>query len=176
MARTLAAAPTDRSMWRRLLRIVHPDTGGDEDLFIWTRNVQEHVCGSEPVYETPRYQPRPAPHYSPSEARIDYTEAFEKAQNFDDLTRQARLLANHVPEVYARLLRLLSDCYAAYEYEGAAYKMQHQGATYKSLAAVAHRAGMSKEERIRWYRICESIPLSQRHAGHIIGGLQRAAA
>ena len=31
MSRTLTPAPTDRSMWRRLLRVVHPDGGGDGD-------------------------------------------------------------------------------------------------------------------------------------------------
>ena len=38
MSRTLTAAPTDRSMWRRLLHVVHPDKGGDAELFVWVRN------------------------------------------------------------------------------------------------------------------------------------------
>lgn len=36
--------------------------------------------------------------------------------------------------------------------------------------------GMTKAERVKWYRIAESIPLSQRHAGHILGILKRQAA
>ena len=39
MSRTLTAAPTDRSMWRRLLHVVHPDKGGDAELFVWVRKM-----------------------------------------------------------------------------------------------------------------------------------------
>jgi hypothetical protein len=38
------------------------------------------------------------------------------------------------------------------------------------------RCGMSKPERVQWYRIAEDIPLSQRHAGHILSKLQKAVA
>ena len=31
-------------------------------------------------------------------------------------------------------------------------------------------------ERVQWYSIAEAAPLSQRHAGHILGKLQKAAA
>jgi hypothetical protein len=44
--KTLTAPLTDRSMWRRLLRVVRPDSGaGDHDLFIWTGALYEHVAG-----------------------------------------------------------------------------------------------------------------------------------
>jgi hypothetical protein len=35
---------------------------------------------------------------------------------------------------------------------------------------------MTKPERVQWYSIAEAVPLSQRHAGHILSKLQRAAA
>ncbi len=44
------------------------------------------------------------------------------------------------------------------------------------MAAIAHRLGMSKPERIRWYRIVESVPLSDRHARHILGKLKEGPA
>jgi hypothetical protein len=36
--------------------------------------------------------------------------------------------------------------------------------------------GMTKAERVQWYRIAEAIPLSQRHAGHILSRLKKRAA
>jgi hypothetical protein len=71
-------------------------------------------------------------------------------------------------------LRLVRDCYEAHD--GPLHRMQHEGATYRTLAAIAHAAGMSKDQRVGWYRLCESIPLSQRHAGHIMGRIKREAA
>lgn len=50
------------------------------------------------------------------------------------------------------------------------------GASYKQSAAVAYKAGMSKEPRVEWYRIAGSIPLSMRHAGHVLSRLQEGAA
>jgi hypothetical protein len=35
---------------------------------------------------------------------------------------------------------------------------------------------MSKEERVGWYRVAEGIPLSDRHAGHLLSKLKRRAA
>jgi hypothetical protein len=43
------------------------------------------------------------------------------------------------------------------------------------LAYIGHLLGMSMNERIEWYRIAESIPLCDRHAGHIIKRLKGAA-
>jgi hypothetical protein len=36
--------------------------------------------------------------------------------------------------------------------------------------------GMTKAERIGWYRVAESAPLCDRHAGHILSRLKRSAA
>jgi hypothetical protein len=46
-----------------------------------------------------------------------------------------------------------------------------EGATYKSLGYVAHRLGMSAEDRRRWYDLARRIPLSQAHVGCIIARL-----
>jgi hypothetical protein len=35
-------------MWRRLLRRVHLEHGGEHDLFVWTGTLYEHVAGSTP--------------------------------------------------------------------------------------------------------------------------------
>ena len=46
-----------------------------------------------------------------------------------------------------------------------------EGATYKSLAYIAHRVGMSAEERTQWYNIARRAALSQAHVGCIIARL-----
>jgi len=162
-------------MWRRLLSLAHPDRGGDHSLFIWVQALREYIAGDgiDPPrrgYEHPR---RPTTTDTP---RVPYEEAFERAGSFDGLTRYAVAMAADVGDPYGWLLRLLDDCYEAPGYGGVLYRQQHQGATYRQLAAIGHRAGMSKQERTRWYRIAESIPLSQRHAGHILCRLRERAA
>ena len=57
MSRTLTPAPTDRTMWRKLIRVVHPDTGGEPDQFIWTKALYEYVWGLR-GRATPRETPR----------------------------------------------------------------------------------------------------------------------
>ncbi len=52
---------------------------------------------------------------------------------------------------------------------------EQRGASYKRLAFIAHLVGMSKGERVGWYRVAEFIPLADRHAGHIIKRLKEAA-
>jgi hypothetical protein len=37
-------------MWRRLLRIVHPDIHGDVGLFIWCPALHEHVAGAKTLF------------------------------------------------------------------------------------------------------------------------------
>jgi hypothetical protein len=173
--RTLTAAPTDRRYWKRLLRCVHPDHGGDAELFVWVRELQQHVAGDD--VEPPRreYEP-PRRRTTQDSPRVDYTNAFDKSRSFEDLTRQAVAMAGQVQEPYASVLRLLDDCHEVAEVAGPTYRQQFTGASYRSLAAIAHRAGMTKTERVQWYRICEQIPLAQRHAGHLMMKLQREAA
>lgn len=54
--------------------------------------------------------------------------------------------------------------------EGAVFMGDHQcteGATYKSLAFVAHQYGLSDQERQGWYRVAKWLPLSQAHVSYI---------
>lgn len=83
-------------------------------------------------------------------------------------------MAAAVAEPYGYLLRQVVDCYPVSE--GALYDQQRRGASYRALAAIGHMVGMTKSERIQWYRIAETVPLSQRHAGHILSQLKRRAA
>lgn len=66
-----------------------------------------------------------------------------------------------------KVLMLLDDC------QQLDWKEEHQGATYKTLAYIAHLVGMSPDERRAWYEVCRWSGLTQRHAGHIVGRLKR---
>lgn len=172
MSRTLTALPTDRGYWRKLLRVVHPDHSGDHDLFVWVTALREHVAGDyiEPVVDD---RPRRARYrdYSASESeRVP----FDYYSDHDALTDRAVAMADAVAEPFASLLRSLAGCYRAED--GPLYYQQRKGATYRQLAALAHRVGMSKAERVQFYRLAESIPLSARHAGHIFDHVQERAA
>jgi hypothetical protein len=172
---TLTAPPTDHTMWRKLLFRVHPDQGGDGELFIWVRNLQEHIVGDGMEDARSSHDRRQPPHPTTGE-RVPYEAAFGKAGSFAELTRQAVMMAEHVGGPYASLLRMLADCYEVSEAALSPYRWQHQGASYKQLAYIAHLAGMTKSQRTHWYEICRAIPLSQRHAGHILSWLQERAA
>ena len=162
--RTPTLPPNDRAMWRRLVSRAHPDTGGDHDLFIWTCATRDVICGGELGSEIPRRGRDQAPDRVP----------FERYADFEALTDRAVTMAEAVAQPYCDLLRSLSGCYPAAE--GTLHNQQRRGASYRSLAAIGHRVGMSKAERVQWYAIAESIPLSQRHAGHILSRLQERAA
>jgi hypothetical protein len=41
-------------------------------------------------------------------------------------------------------------------------------AMWREILARAHRGGLTSEQLREWYGVAESIPLSQRHAGHLI--------
>ena len=69
----------------------------------------------------------------------------------------------------------LLDLYPA-EHDGPLYDQQRRGATYKQLAAIGHAVGMSGAERAQWYDIARAVPLSQRHAGHILSRSKARAA
>jgi hypothetical protein len=81
-------------------------------------------------------------------------------------------MAEEVGGVHGALLEMLADCYplARLAHE------QERGASYKRLAAAGHMVGMSMSERSRWYRVAESVPLADRHVGHILSRLKESAA
>jgi len=173
MTRTPTLPPTDSGMWRRLIAKAHPDAGGNHELFVWAASVREFVCNGGPT------QSRPEPRAHPSRQREASTSGadrvpFDRYARFEVLTDRAVAMANAVSEPCGYLLRRLSDCYPVSD--GPLYDQQRRGASYKSLAAIGHQVGMTKEERCQWYRLCESIPLSQRHAGHILSYLKGEAA
>jgi hypothetical protein len=156
-------------MWKRVLRRCHPDTGGDHSLFIWVNSVFEHVAGD--TFEPPSREYEPPRRTTTTDTpRVP----FEEDAILEVLTACALAMAEAVAEPYGYLLRQVADCHPAEG--GPLHRQQTQGASYKSLAAIGHRVGMTKAERVQWYRIAEAVPLSQRHAGHIFTKLHKAAA
>lgn len=186
--RTQTQPITDAKMWRQLKARTHPDLGGSEDLFVWTGALQEavqaglgceHGCRREAAARAEGRQTGRAEGRAESEA--ERTARRERKQqrsttdrvpfnpdlSFEELTGRALRMAGEVEAPYAALLRLLEDC----ESSPLHATEQQRGASYRSLAAAGHRAEMTKLMRTRWYRIAESVPLSQRHVGHIISRL-----
>jgi hypothetical protein len=165
MTRTVTLPPTDKTMWRKARARAHPDAGGDHELFIWLGSVEDLVCSGgqrrapdqPPSYQASREEPTRVPYATDTD--------------FEEATRTAlRMSSLGMP--YGRLLSLLADCrpldHLAHE--------QARGASYKRLAAIGHAWGMTKRERVGWYRVAEDIPLSDRHAGHILSRLKRRTA
>jgi len=175
MARTPTHAPTDRGMWRRLLARAHPDTGGTHELFIWAGAVRDVLCGlSLPAGGNPEAEDHRSRRRDPSTPSAGERVPFDEDALLEVLTDRAIAMAEAVAEPYGYLLRQVADCHPAEG--GPLHDQQRRGASYTSLAAIGHRVGMSKAERVQWYGIAEAVPLSQRHAGHILGKLHRAAA
>jgi hypothetical protein len=173
MPKTQTPHPTDRSMWRVLLKRCHPDSGGSSDLFVWVNHIREYVLDDTIEEPLPRVEREPPKHPTTGD-RLDYTEAFSFG-SFTNLTRSAVDMGEQADSPQARLLTLLSDCEEALPADTALYRQQNEGATYKTLAAIAHQAGFTKAQRVAWYRLAERVPLAQRHAGHILMRLRRAA-
>ena len=162
---TTTRPPDDPKMWRRLIARTHPDAGGDHDLFIWTVALRDVVCGGEL-----RIEPKPEPRRREADdkPRVPYPAG---PYTFEEITRTA-LQRGAYGLPYGRVLSLLADCKPL---EHLAYE-QERGASYKRLAAIAHAWGMTKAERTGWYRVCEALPLSDRHAGHILARLKKSRA
>ena len=174
MSRLLAPPPTDRSMWRQLLKLTHPDGSGSHDLFIWCQALFEHVAGDAPE-DPPHYGQsgyrEPPPHHPKTTVgdRVDFVAAY--TADFRGLVFRAVDMSYQVGEPYGTVLRLLEDCYPSVPTDHNLRRQETVGATYKQVAAIAYRVGFSKAERSRWYRICEEIPMAQRMAGHILSRL-----
>jgi hypothetical protein len=170
MTRTPTKPPTDRGMQRKLKALVHPDNRGDHELFIWTVNLIEAAClGSRNAPKEVEHPAAPSPHYSSPEAvpaRIPYDAALGFADEFVTLTLRAVSVGRHAEEPYRSVLALLIDCPA--DYHGRAAAKQGRGASYRQLGRIAHDAGMTPGQRRRWYDLARSIPLSEKHASHLI--------
>lgn len=156
----------DKKMWRRLIALTHPDRGGDHEFCIWTQTMREHICKHVTVRHTP--PPKSEPRTVYEDGRVP----FPDLADFAALTRRALEVAEEMDGVFAVPLRHLATCrpmrHLAHE--------QERGATYKRLAYIAHICIMTKAERVEWYRVAESIPLSDWHAGHIIAAAKRYGA
>ena len=169
MARVPTLPPDHRGMWRRLVARAHPDAGGDHELFIWTGAVRDVVCGlSLRGAANPEAADNPSRRREASTPDEPARVPFDIGLDFAALTGRALEYGGE----FAPVLNLLRDCWPV---EGLAHE-QRRGATYKKLAAIGHAWGMTKAERVRWYRVAESIPLSDRHAGHILAWSKRSAA
>ncbi len=94
---------------------------------------------------------------------------FDAPADFERLTEKALRAAEREPPYIGRLLRLLADCRPLAELA----HEQERGAHYDRLDLIADLAGMPGDERLRWYRVAEEIPLTDRHARHIIDKLKR---
>lgn len=166
MSRTPTLPPTDKAMWRRLIARTHPDAGGDHELFIWVGSVRELVCSGN-LRSRPKPEPPPEPRTVYEEGRVP----FPVGVAFDELTSLALEQAGAGGDLYGSLLMLLQDCHSlthlAHE--------EQRGASYRRLAYIGHLTGMTGTERSGWYRVAESIPLADRHAGHILKRLKEAA-
>ena len=167
MTHTPTKPAADKLMWRRLKARVHPDAGGSHEDFIWVASIEELVCSGllketpAPVPSSPR--PESTPNSDPDRV------PFSSAVPFAALTGHTLQIAASRSDVYGDLLTLLADCLPLDHMR----REQERGASYKQLAAIGHKVGMDVKERSRWYRVAESIPLSGRHAGHIISKLKR---
>ena len=170
MPRTATAPPTDARLWRLLLARAHPDVGGTGELFVWVQGLREAVADGGPTRpacgrcNTAPGSPTEEPDRIPFDADLDPIA----------LARRVAALVQELEYPYSAVLRLLADCVPATH--GRPQLQEPRGATYKQLAAIGHRVGMSSAERAQWYDVCRSIPLSQRHAGHILSRLKRCAA
>ncbi len=176
MTRTLTLPLDDRSMWRRLVSRSHPDAGGSHELFIWAVATRDAICGGELGEEMPRRERREQPsrrREAPTSSSGERVPIDEEAF-IEVLTDRALAMAEAVAEPYGYLLRQVADCEPADDEP--LRDQQRRGASYRSLAAIGHQVGMTKAERVQWYRIAEAVPLSQRHAGHILSRLKRRAA
>jgi hypothetical protein len=158
---------TEPAMWKKLLAKVHPDADGDHELFIWAMNLRELVC--EGGFRPPPAEASPPPPPPPPPRTADRDRVpFDRSADFTKLTWRALQIAEDedIPLIFAKLLQLLMDCEEALF--GKQRDQQHLGASYKQLTLIAHKVRMTKDQRQQWYRLAERVPLSMRHASHII--------
>ncbi len=100
--------------------------------------------------------------------RLPFAVSLATSQSARLHTVSAFEAAKKAGKPFSRVLFSLRDCYPASEKSAGYYRQERVGATYKQLAAIAHKTNMTDEQRFQWYELCESIPLSQRQANHIL--------
>lgn len=173
--RTHTKTLDDPRMWKRLVALAHPDRAGDDELFIWARELQQAVADGKLKYGSGSASKESATHQggraktsenADENPRVQFTDS----ASFDELTRKAVKTARDGGP-WADLLRLLVDCEPDPELDAE----QKRGASYKQLAALAHKQGFSKDERVEWYKVAGSIPLSDAHARHMFRRIEDGA-
>ncbi len=151
--------PDDRAMWRRLLARVHPDAGGDDELFVWAKSLEEVVCGKEPA----------RPHrLTGGTVKERGRIPFNPHTDFDLITQRAFQFAPRV-FAYGDVLRQLRGAKRTNTLK------DRRGATYEQLARIAYLLGIDKHDRnarSMWYRIARDVMLSEAHADHLIARLK----
>jgi hypothetical protein len=165
---------SDRRNWRLALARVHPDAGGTDELFCWLVEVRDVVCEHLERREARRVAHISQGSRAPARPEAEPNRLPFPPADFDALTARALREAAALPEPFAGTLASLSGCYGLRS--GRPGIRERRGATYRQLAYAAHLCGMTKQERVRWYDICAEIPLSERHASHIIEVLKSRGA
>lgn len=178
MSRTsVPARLDDRSYWKRLLATCHPDkTGGDHELFLFLQGLREHVEGCCEGASPRSYEARSQSYATGSERtggdqdRLAYDEQLGFVDEHVQLTLRALSIGQRKQEPYRSTLGLLLDCPS--QEHGRLALRQCREASWKQVALAAHLAEMDKVQRLHWYEICRSIPLSEAHGHHLISRLK----
>jgi hypothetical protein len=148
-------------MWRRLLARLHPDSGGDDELFVWAKSLEELVARLSKAQHDPYARLGGT---VKQEGRIP----FDPHTDFDRISERALLFAPRAFG-YGGVLRIAGGA----KRTGTA--KDHRGATYEQLACIAYRLGIDKHQRNArkmWYRTARDVMLSEVHAEQIIGSLE----
>ena len=148
-------------MWRRLLARLRPDAGGDDELFIWAKSLEELVARLSKAQHDPYARLGGT---VKQEGRIP----FDPHTDFDQISERALLFAPRAFG-YGGVLHIAGGA----KRTGTA--KDHRGATYEQLARIAYRLGIDKHQRnVRkmWYRTVRDVMLSEAHAEQIIGSLE----
>ena len=154
--------------WARQWRDSEPERFAPQ--VIW---LQERVVDGSYRRLLDQPQQSAQPQEPEEKPRIEYPSDWQ----FQRLTGRARRVAREASDLtptQKRLLEIAATC--EFRTHGKLAKQQTRGATYKQLAYIGHLAGMNDGERSAWYRVAESVPLSERHAGHIIATLREEVA
>jgi hypothetical protein len=161
----------NRELWKRLLRFCHPKYGGDEHIYRFARSVYQYVSSDEP-----EPAPRQKPEHKTSGDRVEFTDIEQRYGDHEGLVQHALEVAYSIEEPFHTMLSALEDCDQAAPTDYQLQRSQEVGATFKACAFAAHVAGLSSADRMKWYKLCRSLPMSQRMCGHIIMKLQSDAA
>ena len=191
---TVSASVTDSRMWRRLLSRAHPDTGGDQELFVWVQYLREHIesqrddpfadllayfSSERPTPKAPRkrapQKQRKKKQEKPwSERRSKERVPLETDLSFDELTARALEVAHDFNEPYDYIFSLLAGCEApSPDDDSETVEKAEMGAGYAVLADIGRALGLDKRGRHAIYRYGGVVPLTQRHALYLLREAKR---